>query len=140
MLLERLIGRTFFVARTDGMRPAIFAGDVVAVRVPRDRRWTYAVGDVVACRGASDARLTARRISDVVSDPAMGITYLVHEDDAPLEVRSPLLPNQIVGRVEARHVNLGRFWNESRNCRSKAALTSVTPAPNVRRDNVARGN
>lgn len=139
MLLERLFGRMLIIARTDGMRPGIFAGDVVVVRVPRLGHRRYSIGDIVAFRNEPGARVVVQRINAVVEHPGAGLGYLAHEDGVVDDRCSSIRPNQIVGRVEARHTNLGRVWRQARDCRSGRALSRMAPAPNPRRTAAQRG-
>lgn len=138
VLLERLLGRMLIIARTDGMRPGIFAGDVVVVRVPRLGNARYAIGDIVAFRDQIGSQVVVQRIGAIVDDPRAGLEYLAHDDVITGETRSSVRPSQIVGRVEARLANLGRICRMARVSRSRMALSRTAPAPNPRRQVVQR--
>lgn len=123
----------FFIARSDAMRPSIFAGDVLVVRRPTRSANTYGVGDVIAydvgLRGMSP---NVRRIC-MVMHPSNGATHYVLRRDADgLVADSVVDASHVIGEVEARLVNVGRIV-EGNTRRSHRSLSRIAAAPNARR-------
>lgn len=134
----------FFIARSDAMRPAIFAGDVLVVRRTSAEGAEYDVGDVIAYQKPSDPHAQTRRASASTSSPHVrricmkmhpsnGVTeYLVQCDAERVADEAAVRAGQVIGEVEARFANIGRVFEGNSN-HSPRSLSRFAPAPNARR-------
>lgn len=122
-----------FIARSDAMRPSIFAGDVLVVRRPARNADGYGVGDIIAYDSGHRGKSPSVRRISMVMHPSNGIThYAVRRDvDGPV-VESVVDASHVLGAVEARFVNAGRLFGTGTD-RSKRSLSRWAAAPNARR-------
>lgn len=131
--LLRLIPWRCFVARSDAMRPSIFAGDVLVVRRPRRRGGDYDVGDVIAYDSAYPGMSPSVRRICMMMHPANGITqYVVRRDADGVVTDAVVEATHVIGEVRARLVNVGRVVDAGVH-RSSRSISRLAAAPNARR-------